>query len=138
MLVKVSTNTSLTFYVNLGEGFVVAKDGDKEVGRTNLYGTALSGNLPLWVMHAMIRRVVRNANEEVAIVADCLRHTDGKTVDHKGLEKIGIFKSKYPNTFVRTYKVGDNTYYAYAKQIRRTNGEITFSWGFPENIVFNA
>jgi len=124
--------------VNLGEGFVVVKDGEKEVGRTNLQGTALSGNLPLWVMHSFIKRLVRNADEQAAIVADCLRHTDGKKIYYKGLAKLRIFKSKYENKFVRTYSVGDTVYFVYAKQTLRDSSTITFTWGDPENIIFNA
>jgi len=138
MLIRVSSYTSLTFYVNLGEGFVVAKDGDKEVGRTNLYGTALSGNLPLSVTHSFIKRLVRNADEQAAIVADCLRHTDGKKIDYKGLAKLRIFKSKYANTFVRTYSVGDTVYFVYATQKCHDSSRISFTWGNPENISFNA
>ncbi len=138
MLIRVSSYTPLEFYVNLGEGFVVVKDGEKEVGRTNLQGTALSGNLPLWVMHSFIKRLVRNANEQAAIVADCLKHTDGKKIDYAGLAKIGIFKSKYADKFVRTYSVGDTVYFVYATQKCHDSGTITFTWGDPENIIFNA
>jgi hypothetical protein len=138
MLIRVSSYTPLEFYVNLGEGFVVVKDGDKEIGRTNLHGTALSGNLPLWVMHCFIRRLVRNAHEQAAIVADCLRHTDGKRIDYKGLAKLRIFKSKYENKFVRTYSVGDTVYFVYAERTFHDFSGISFTWGNPENISFNA
>ncbi len=133
MLIRVSSNTPFTFYVNLGEGYVVIYDGDKEVGRTNLQGTALSGKLPMWVMHCLIRRLVRNAHEQTRILADCLRHTDGKKIDYAGLAKIGIFKSKYPNLMVRTYSIGSTIYFVYARitQVDR----FSFTWGKPENII---
>ena len=135
MLIRVSSYTPLEFYVNLGEGFVVVKDGEKEVGRTNLHGTALSGNLPLWVMHCFIRRLVRNASEQAAIVADCLRHTDGKQIDYEGLAKLRIFKSKYADKFVRTYSIGRDVYYVYATKKYHHFSGITFTWGNPENVL---
>lgn len=133
MLIRVSSNTPFTFYVNLGEGVVIVKDGDEEVGRTNLQGTALSGKLPMRVMHCLIRRLVRNAHEQAKILADCLRHTDGKKIDYAGLAKIGIFKSKYQNLMVRTYGIGSDIYFVYAK-ITQANS-LSFTWGNPENIT---
>ena len=84
-------------------------------------------------MHCLIRRLVRNAHEQTRILADCLRHTDGKKIDYAGLAKIGIFKSKYPNLMVRTYSIGSTIYFVYARitQVDR----FSFTWGNPENII---